>query len=386
MNEVLFLFYAVLIIANFKLLIQLSLSIIYNLKRKKISQETFPRISIIVPAFNEEKTIQQCIKSLSNIDYPNYEIIIVDDGSTDQTLLKASQCACAKVLHQENGGKPNALNNGIRHSSGQIILTVDADTTLDNQALRVMAARFDSNPLLGAVAGNVKVKQEPKILNAVQSAEYATGINLVRKGQSVLGCVMIVPGPVAALRREAVERAGLFASDTFAEDFDITLNIIKKGYKIEYEEKSLAYTDAPKNAEDLIKQRRRWYRGMIQVLDKHSRMYFNPKYGVAGVFGVPNLWLDAISPFLNLSLLLITLLTWTLTKEVFVSIIGIAIYLGFSLGINIIALSIEPKPERRNYFVLPLLLFYNTFLDGIRTMSLIEETVNTVMEWEKPKR
>ena len=386
MNAILILFYAVLIIANLKLLAQLGLSITYNLKRKKIREETFPKISIIIPAFNEEKTIQQCIESLRNVDYPNFEIIVVDDGSTDQTFQKASQCVAAKVLHQENSGKPKALNNGIHHSNGEIILTVDADTTLDKHALRAIAARFASNQQLGAVAGNVKVKREPKILNALQSAEYATGINLVRKGQSVLGCVMIVPGPVAALRREAAERAGLFASDTFAEDFDITLNIIKQGYKIEYEEKSLAYTDAPKNLEDLIKQRRRWYRGMIQVLDKHSRMYFNPKYGAAGVFGVPNLWLDAMSPFLNLALLLATLLTWTLTQEVFISIIGIAIFLAFSLAVGIIGLSIEPKPEKRNYLVLPLLLFYNTFLDGIRTMSLIEETVNTVMEWEKPKR
>ena len=117
MNAILILFYAVLIIANLKLLAQLGLSITYNLKRKKIREETFPKISIIVPAFNEEKTIQQCIESLRNVDYPNFEIIVVDDGSTDQTFQKASQCVAAKVLHQENSGKPKALNNGIHHSN-----------------------------------------------------------------------------------------------------------------------------------------------------------------------------------------------------------------------------------------------------------------------------
>jgi len=191
---------------------------------------------------------------------------------------------------------------------------------------------------------------------------------------------------VAALKREAVERAGFFSNDTFAEDFDITLKILKNGYKIEYEEGSLAYTDAPKNTEDLIKQRRRWYRGMIQVLDKHRDMYLNRQYGSAGVFGVPNLWLDSVSPFLNIALLLVTLLTWILTGESYFSLFGIILYLIVSLAIGIVVLSLEPKPELRNYLALPLLLFYNMFLDGIRIMSLTEEMVSIIMEWEKPKR
>ena len=191
---------------------------------------------------------------------------------------------------------------------------------------------------------------------------------------------------VAALKRETIEKAGYFSDETFAEDFDLTLNILKQGYKIEYEEKSLAYTDAPKNIEDLIKQRRRWYRGMIQVLDKHKDMYLNHKYGTAGLIGIPNLWLEAISPFINASLLLIILLTWAYTSEIYLSLMGIIITLAVFLTVNIITLSLEPKPEKRNYLIIPLLLFYNTFLDGIRIMSLTEETVNTMMEWEKPKR
>jgi len=386
MSWILYLFYAVLVIANLKLLVQLGLSLIYNMKHKKLEQSVSPKISIIVPAYNEEKTIRSCIQSLQNLDYPNYEVIIVDDGSTDKTFEETSRCKGIKVIRQENQGKPNALNNGIRESDGEIVLTVDADTTIDRQALRKIADRFAAREDLGAVAGNVKVKAEPKILNILQSAEYATGINLLRKGQSVLGCVMIVPGPVAALKREAVERAGFFSNDTFAEDFDITLKILKNGYKIEYEEGSLAYTDAPKNTEDLIKQRRRWYRGMIQVLDKHRDMYLNRQYGSAGVFGVPNLWLDSVSPFLNIALLLVTLLTWILTGESYFSLFGIILYLIVSLAIGIVVLSLEPKPELRNYLALPLLLFYNMFLDGIRIMSLTEEMVSIIMEWEKPKR
>lgn len=278
------------------------------------------------------------------------------------------------------------MNKGISVSDSEIILTVDADTKLDKQALRTLVGRFAANGCLGAVAGNVRVSPEPTILNVVQSAEYATGINLVRKAQSVLGCVMVVPGPVAALKREAAEQAGLFSDDTFAEDFDITVKILRRGYKIEYEDGSVAYTDAPKNVEDLMKQRRRWYRGMIQVLDKHRDTYMRTKYGLAGIFGIPNLWLEVISPFLNMALLLITLLTWILASEYYSSLVGIILYLIVDLTIGIVALSLEPKPERRDYLAVPLLLFYNVFLDGIRIMSLTEEVVNIIMEWEKPKR
>jgi len=386
MSLILYLFYALLIILTLRLLSQLFLSVTYNLKRKNKSLKSFPRISLIVPAFNEAKTIQSCVQSLQELNYPNYEVIVVDDGSTDNTFEEASRCTGVKIIRQENQGKPKALNNGINASTGEIIVTVDADTTIDKDALGQIAKRFSSNEKLGAVAGNVKVNPERKIINAVQSAEYATGINLIRKGQSVLGCVMIVPGPIAALKREAVEKVGCFSDDTFAEDFDITAKILKAGYRVEYEEKSLAYTDAPKNTEDLIKQRRRWYRGMMQVLDKHKDMYLNPKFGMSGVFGIPNLWFDAFSPFLNIGFLLYTVLMWILTRDFSSSLTGMIIFLFVALAMGIVGLSLEPKPEKRNYLALPILLFYNVFLDGIRIMSTVEDVINIIMEWEKPKR
>jgi cellulose synthase/poly-beta-1,6-N-acetylglucosamine synthase-like glycosyltransferase len=388
MTAVLYLFIAVLMIANLKLFTQLALSISYNLKSRKKPTLFSPKISVIVPAYNEEKTIADCIQSLLSLSYPDYEVVVVDDGSIDKTFQRAIGIIASnlRVIRQENQGKSKALNNGIKHSSGEIIVTVDADTVLENQALRKIADRFSSNINIGAVAGNVKVKAERTLLNNLQSAEYATGINLVRKGQSVIGCVMVVPGPVAALKRDVIERAGYFSDETFAEDFDLTLNVLRQGCRIEYEEESLAYTDAPKNIEDMIKQRRRWYRGMFQVLDKHKDMYFNRRFGSAGLLGVPNLWFEAISPFFNVGLLLIILLTWVLTSEVTLSLIGIGITLAVFLVVNLIILSLEPKHEKRNYLIMPLLLFYNVFLDGIRIMSLTEEMVNTVMEWEKPKR
>lgn len=363
------------------------MSLGYNLKGKTTHSDFFPSVSLIIPAFNEEVTIKKTIQSLIELDYPNYEIIVVDDGSTDDTLriAKDFEADKVKVVHQFNQGKANALNNGIKNSKGEIILTVDADTQLERDSLRKISARFAKDKQIGAIAGNVKVVPEKSAMNIIQGTEYTVGINLVRKAQSMLGCVMIVPGPIAALRREAIEQAGLFSSDTFAEDFDITMKIQELGYKVKYEDEAISYTDAPKNLGDFMKQRRRWYRGMIQVLDKHRKLYFSIKHGLFGIFGVPNLWFDAILPFFNTAFILLALVTIFLGTAS-MSLLGITAYFAVQFATGIFAVSLDPKPKLRDFLGIPLLLFYNIFLDGIRLMAFTEETTNVFMKWEKPMR
>jgi len=390
MSLILYFFYAILAITIFRWSTWLLLSLSYNLRSKAKRAEVglTSKISIVVPAYNEEVTISSCIQSLLDLDYPNYEIIVVDDGSTDKTLQEAKKFedSGVKVIHQENQGKTSALNKGIRSSKGEIVVTVDADTKLNRESLKEIAIRFDSSNRLGAVAGNVKVDPEPGLLNAIQAAEYTTGINLVRKAQSMLGCVMIVPGPIAALKKEAVERAGYFSDDTFAEDFDITMKILKAGYKVEYEDRAIAYTDAPKNVEDLMKQRRRWYRGMIQVLGKHRDMYLRRRYGLAGTFGVPSLWFDIASSVLNIAVILLATLTGLLLNKSSISFVGLAMYLCVELAVGVFAISLDPMPKIKEFLAVPLLMFYNVFLDGIRIMTLAEEMGDIIMEWEKPSR
>lgn len=388
MSVVHYFFFAVLAIAVVRLLTRLFLSLGYNLKGEVEASGFYPKISIVVPAYNEEVTIKSCIQSVLDLDYPDYEVIVVDDGSTDKTLEEAKkfEISGVRVIHQENKGKANALNKGILLSKGEIVVTVDADTQLHRDSLKKIADRFAANQHLGAVAGNVKVNPAPGLLNAVQATEYTTGINLIRKAQSMLGCVTVVPGPIAALKKEAVEQSGLFSDDTFAEDFDITMKVLKKGYQVEYEDAAIAYTDAPKNLEDLMKQRRRWYRGMIQVLDKHRDMYLRRRYGSSGIFGVPNLWFDIMSPILNTALILLALFTGFLIAGSSMSLIGLVLYLGVESAVGMFAVSLDPVPRLREFFAIPLLLFYNVFLDGVRMMALAEEVVGIIMRWEKPRR
>ena len=387
-NLITYLFYAILTLTVFRLLIKVLLSGVYNLTKKRREAKVYPKVSIIIPAYNEEKTIRGCLQSILNQDYPRYEVVVVDDGSTDNTLKEAEKLESlgVKVIHQENRGKANALNNGIKNSNGEIIITVDADTRLQRETLKKLCSRFMIDFNLGAVAGNIKVNPAPGILNALQAMEYTTGINLTRKAESMLKCVMIVPGPIAALRREAIEKAGLFSDDTFAEDFDITMKTLEEGYKVEFEDEAIAYTDAPKNLEDLLKQRRRWYRGMLQVLDKHRGVYLRPRYGLLGVLGVPNFWFEAFSPIINIALILLAFFMILLVGRPMVSLFGLLWYFCVTLIVGAFAISLDPKPTMREYLALPLLLFYNVFLDGVRMMALVEEIVSIAMRWEKPRR
>jgi len=246
-------------------------------------------VSVIVPAYNEEKALGKTIESLLRLSYSNKEIIIVDDGSTDRTLEVARSYAqkdVVMVVTKSNGGKWDALNTGIKAAKGEFIVCIDADTILDQNAIHYLVRHF-RNPKIGAVAGNVKVGNRGSLLTKLQALEYVVGINLHRRSEAHLQNVTVVPGPIGAFRASVLNEVGFFEGDTFAEDADITFRILKAGYRTLYEPRAFAYTEAPKSMTGLAKQRYRWYRGSLQVLSKHKNMAFNMKYGRTGTFVMP---------------------------------------------------------------------------------------------------
>ncbi len=253
-----------------------------------LTNET-PLVTVIVPAYNEEKTLGKTVDALLKLSYPNKEIIVVDDGSTDGTLETAKMHAkndLTKVTAKPNGGKWDALNSGIKAANGEFIVCIDADTILDSNALQHLIKHFN-DPNIAAVAGNVKVGNRRGLLAKLQALEYVVGINLHRRSEANLQNVTVVPGPIGAFRTSALKEIGLFEGDTFAEDADITLKILKAGYKTVYEPQAIGYTEAPTSMTSLAKQRYRWYRGSFQVLSKHKDMTFNKKYGRTGTFVMP---------------------------------------------------------------------------------------------------
>jgi cellulose synthase/poly-beta-1,6-N-acetylglucosamine synthase-like glycosyltransferase len=260
--------------------------------------------------------IAQTISSLLASDYPAFEIIVVDDGSLDRTSAVARERfggePRVRLFTKSNGGKAEALNFGLKRARGEVIVALDADTIFQPETVSTLARRFD-DPRVGAVAGNAKVGNRINLVTCWQALEYITSQNLDRRAFAALDCITVVPGAVGAWRREMLDRVGGFTSDTLAEDQDLTLRVRRLGYRIGYEERAVAWTEAPDTVRGLGKQRFRWSFGTLQCMWKHRDALFRPRYGALGLIAMPNVWVFQIlfpllSPVMDLTLL------WTLVS------------------------------------------------------------------------
>jgi len=268
-----------------------------------------PLVSIIVPAYNEEINAVGSVESLLLGDYPNFEVIFVDDGSIDDTYDRVSTAFAGhpkvRVLSKPNGGKASALNFGITQSTAEYVICIDADTKLkkdavsrlmehfgerQNKGVRVMAAEgMSGSGIVGAVAGNVKVGNEVNMLTRWQSIEYISSQNFDRKAFAYLNAITVVPGAIGAFRKKAIEEAGGFTTDTLAEDCDLTVRILRCGYIIENDNRAIAMTEAPETLKMFLKQRFRWSYGVMQTFWKNRDALLNWKYRWLGWVALPNI-------------------------------------------------------------------------------------------------
>ncbi len=250
-------------------------------ERSNKNDAALPFITLVVPAYNEGKVIKQAINSLLKLDYPNYEILVVDDGSTDDTYEAALEIARfsdrvpVRVITKPNGGKSDALNVGMANANGSFILNMDGDTKLSSNTLRACIRHFD-DPSIGAVAGNVKVLNRENLITRIQALEYVEGLAMARKAQSYLRSVNIIPGPLGLFRKEALMQIGGYDHDTFAEDCDLTLKMLMMGWHVAYEASAVAWVETPSGLLDLLKQRYRWTRGILQAIYKHRGTLLHP--------------------------------------------------------------------------------------------------------------
>jgi peptidoglycan-N-acetylglucosamine deacetylase len=239
--------------------------------------------------------IGRTIRSLLASDYPRFEVIVVDDGSPDRTSEVVSEQfggePRVRLFTKANGGKAEALNFGLREARGEIIVALDADTLFPPQTVGALARHF-ADPRVGAVAGNAKVGNRVNLVTRWQALEYVTAQNLDRRAFAALDCITVVPGAVGAWRRALIESAGDFASDTLAEDQDLTLKVRRMGYRIEYEEDAVAWTEAPDTVRGLAKQRFRWSFGTLQCMWKHRDALL--RHGALGFVALPNVWVFQI--------------------------------------------------------------------------------------------
>jgi len=249
-----------------------------------------PPVSVIVPAYNEEVGIAAAVRSLAASVYPELEIIVVDDGSTDRTADIVAALALPRVslITQVNAGKPAALNTGLAAAHHAIIVMVDGDTVFEPDTVQQLVQPF-ANPSVGAVSGNTKVGNRGGILGRWQHVEYVIGFNLDRRMYDTLRCMPTVPGAIGAFRRDALVAVGGVSGDTLAEDTDLTMAVNRAGWRVVYEEGARAWTEAPASLGALWRQRYRWCYGTMQAMWKHRGAI--REGGPLGRYGLPYLLL-----------------------------------------------------------------------------------------------
>lgn len=251
---------------------------------EQVGAGTLPLVSVVVPAYNEELGIGAAVRSLAASDYPNLDIVVVDDGSTDATFetVKALAVPNVRVIRQANAGKPAALNTGIAAAKHDILVLVDGDTVFEPDAMRALVAPF-ADPEVGAVSGNTKVGNRRGLLGRWQHIEYVIGFNLDRRMFDVLRCMPTVPGAIGAFRRRALQGVGGVSDETLAEDTDLTMAICRAGWRVVYAPDARAWTEAPATLGQLWRQRYRWCYGTMQAMWKHRRAVI--ERGASGKLG-----------------------------------------------------------------------------------------------------
>jgi len=244
----------------------------------------YPGVSIVVPAYNEELGIAASVRSLSASDYPLFEVIVVDDGSTDATSDVVGSLALpdVRLIRQDNAGKPAALNTGIAAAQYDVLVLVDGDTVFEPDALKALVAPLE-DPVVGAVSGNTKVGNRGGLLGRWQHIEYVIGFNLDRRMFDVLQCMPTVPGAIGAFRRSTLEQVGGVSDETLAEDTDLTMAICRAGWRVVYAPDARAWTEAPASLGQLWRQRYRWCYGTMQSMWKHRRSVI--ERGASGKLG-----------------------------------------------------------------------------------------------------
>ncbi len=351
-----------------------------------------PLVSVMVPAYNEAVCIESSIRSIAALDYPNKEIVVIDDGSTDDTYWRALEEAKrtrnveVRVLSQQNGGKASALNRGIREARGAFVMCVDGDSNLAPQSLREGMRHF-SDPTVVAVAGNVKVVNRRNLLTWLQALEYVEGLNLMRSAQAFFRTVNIIPGPLGIFRREALLAAGGYSTATFAEDCDLTLALLGQGWKIKYEPRAIAFTEAPERLFPLLKQRYRWTRGILQALRKHRGMLFGSGRGLGTRVTIAYMMFEAVlwpamNVFANAFLLLIAVQYGTTRL---LALWWLQLTLLDAIG-ALFAAAAEKEDMRLVPYSLVYRMSYILLIDICKVLATFEELAGVRMGWGKLER
>jgi cellulose synthase/poly-beta-1,6-N-acetylglucosamine synthase-like glycosyltransferase len=359
-----------------------------------LTSKVAPRVSVIVPTFNEEAGIVASAQSLLSLRYPDHEVVIVDDGSTDATYERLRQAfdlveiereladdvptrarlvsvnvpragaGRLLVVRKENSGKSDAVNMGINASSGDLVLFVDADSVLEPDALLTVTQPFTADPTRVVATGGVvrpsngcrvlagrivEVRRPSRLLERIQVVEYLRAFLLGRTGWSRLGALILISGAFGAYRRDVLTEVGGLDGGTLGEDFELAMRIHRRmreqqrDYRVEFVAEPVCWTEVPPQVGVLQRQRSRWHRGLWETLWKHRRMLGNPTYGRVGLLAVPYSWtFELVAPALELlGLVLVTVgLALGVVSPAYV-LLFLAVAYGYAILVTLAAMAVE---------------------------------------------
>jgi poly-beta-1,6 N-acetyl-D-glucosamine synthase len=352
------------------------LAIFHKLKEKKeMSKRTTyrPRVSIVVPAYNEERVVARTIETLVEADYVDKEIIIVDDGSQDSTYEVASRFARrgVKVVKRPNGGKFAALNTGIAVSTGEIIVTVDADSLISRASIAEIVKGFE-NPEVAGVAGNLKVFNRNKLITRIQALEYITQIQVVRRAFETFGSLTVASGAFSAFRKTALEEAGFYDPDYLLEDFDITIKLLKSHQILHGNNEAVCYTEAPETLRDVYKQRLSWFRGDFQNFWKHRDTFFNPRFGIMHRLTFPYMLISMTLVPVASIVVIITSVIMLANGEWLTFVLAFALFTVLQVLLSIIGILIAEDDMKLIVYSPLFIIGYKQFLDFTMLKALFD--------------
>jgi cellulose synthase/poly-beta-1,6-N-acetylglucosamine synthase-like glycosyltransferase len=346
-------------------------------------------IHVVIPAFNERDNIGRLVAEIGpRTRTLEARILVVDDGSTDGTAAAVERYRLlgVRLIQQINAGKSAALNTGISYARGRILVLLDGDTVFEPDAIPHLVQPF-ADPGIGAVSGNAKVANRTGLLGRWQHIEYVVGFNLDRRFYDLAGCMPTVPGAIGAFRREALTDVGGVSDDTLAEDSDLTMAIVRAGWRVVYEEKAVAWTEAPASMGQLWRQRYRWSYGTMQAMWKHRRSVGQD--GGSGRLGRRGL------PYVLLFQILLPLLAPAVDVfAVFGLVFGDAarmgeVWLGF-LAVQFVAAWYAfglDREHRRVLWTLPLQQFvYRQLMYLVVVQSVVTAVLGTRLRWQRIDR
>ena len=306
------LFYVAIALGIARAVVMAGLAWFQSSRRRQAPPVFEPGVSVIIPAYNEERVIADAVARVLASDYPVLKVIVADDGSSDRTseIVRArfGEDSRVTLLTLRNGGKAAALNRALREATGEVIIALDADTQFEPATIRRLA-RWFADPAIGAVAGDARVGNRVNLVTRWQAVEYITAQNLERRALAGFDAITVVPGAVGAWRRAAIESVGGYPEDTLAEDQDLTIAVQRAGWRVTYDPTAVAWTEAPETFRALARQRYRWAFGTLQCLWKHRAILRTREPSGLALVGLPQAWLfqivfAAISPLIDGALIL----------------------------------------------------------------------------------